>query len=420
MKNRTIVVTGIGTINPLGNDVPSFWQNLAQGESGIIDLSTIFPALEDYSVRIGGYFPVPENACESFGLYRKWLKRLDEFTIYMQIAASQAMMDSGLEMSKEDPFRVGALLGSGEGGLNSHERNQSYFQKQGVASISPLYVLNVIPNTATGFFAQSYGLCGPNFAPVSACASSSHSIGLCCMMIESGLADVMFAGGTEASLSSSGVGAFGNLGALTTHYNEQPKLASRPFDLQRSGFVISNGAGALCLEELEHAKQRKAKIYAEVAGYGFSADAYDLVAPHPEGRSTSYAMKQALQQAQLNPADIHLINAHGTSTQLGDIAEAKAIHQVFGPIAQTIPVHSTKSMTGHTIGASGAIEAIATLLAFEENIVHPSINCEQQDPEIGLNIIKETRQDIAIENIMSNNFGFGGQNAIIIFSRFHE
>ncbi|MEM9423885.1 MAG: beta-ketoacyl-[acyl-carrier-protein] synthase family protein [Spirochaetota bacterium] len=413
---KRVVITGIGTINPLGNDVPGFWENLAQGQSGIVKLCAIYPILKDYSVKIGGYFSLPENAADYFGRYRKWFKRLDEFAIYMQIAGTQAMSDSGLDIAREDPFRVGTLFGSGEGGLNSHERNQNYLQKQGMSAISPLYVLNVIPNTATGFFAQSHGLQGPSFAPVSACASSGHSIGLSCMMIQTGLADVMFAGGSEASLNPSGIGAFGNLGALTTQYNEQPEEASRPFDAQRSGFVMSNGAGALCLEELEHAKKRGARIYAEVSGYSFSADAHDLVAPHPEGRSSSYAMVQALKQARLEPSQIDLINAHGTSTQLGDWAEAMAIRKAFGSVA--IPVHSTKSMTGHTIGASGAIEAIAALLALQKNTIHPSINCEEQDAAIPLNVVTETREDIPVKHVMSNNFGFGGQNSVIILSRF--
>ncbi|WGK69175.1 beta-ketoacyl-[acyl-carrier-protein] synthase family protein [Candidatus Haliotispira prima] len=420
MTDRRIVITGIGTINPVGRDVPDFWENLAKGKSGIVNLCSIYPILSDYSVKIGGYFHLPENARDYFGRYGKWLKRLDEFIAYMQIAGAQAMQDSGLDMAKEDPFRVGSLLGSGEGGLNSHERNQSYLQNQGVSAISPLYVLNVIPNSGTGFFAQSYGLRGPNFAPVSACATSNHSIGLSCMMIETGMADVMFAGGSEASLNPSGIGAFGNLGALTIQYSDQPELASRPFDAKRSGFVMSNGAGAMCLEELEHAKKRGAKIYAEVSGYSFSADAHDLVAPHPEGISTSYTMKKAMEKARLAPSQISLINAHGTSTTLGDLAESIAIHKAFGPSAESVAVHSTKSMTGHTIGASGAIEAIAALLSMEKGIVHPSINCDEQDPEIRLNIVKETREDLAIEHIMSNNFGFGGQNAVVILSRFQS
>ena len=418
MTDRRVVVTGIGTINPLGNDVPSFWANLAEGESGIVDLCSIYPILSDYSVKIGGYFALPDDARNYFGRYGKWLKRLDEFTVYMQIAGAQAMSDSGLDMSCEDPFRVGSLLGTGEGGLNSHERNQSYLQTHGMSALSPLYVLNAIPNTATGFFAQSYGFCGPNFAPASACATSNHSIGLSCMMIESGMADVMFAGGSESSLNPSGIGAFGNLGALSTQFNEEPRRASRPFDIQRSGFVMSNGSAALCLEELNHAKKRCAKIYAEVSGYCFSADAHDLVAPHPEGTSTSYAMKKALEKARLNPADISLINTHGTSTTLGDKVEEIAIYKALGSAASSVAVHSTKSMTGHTIGASGAIEAIAALLAFEKGIIHPSINCDEQDPDIRLNVITETREDIPVEHVMSNNFGFGGQNAVVIFSRF--
>ena len=418
MACRRVVVTGMGTINPIGENVPDFWEHLAQGKSGIINLCTVYPVLKDYSVKIGGYFPLPLNAQEYFGKFKKWFKRLDEFVLYMQIAGAQAINDSGLDMAKENPFRVGALLGSGEGGLNSHERNQTMLQNQGLNAVSPLYVLNVIPNTATGFFAQSYGLCGPNFAPVSACATSNHSIGLSCMMIENDMADVMFAGGSEASVNPSGISAFGNLGALATKYNEQPELASRPFDSGRNGFIMSNGAAVLCLEELEHARKRGAHIYAEVSGYSFSADAHDLVTPHPNGRSTSYAMKQALKKAQLTPAQISLINAHGTSTEQGDLAEAKAIHQVFGAAASNMPVHSTKSMTGHTIGASGAIEAIAAILALEKQIIHPSINCFDPDPAIGLNIVPQTREDIPVEHVLSNNFGFGGQNAVVILSHF--
>ena len=419
MTDKRIVITGIGTINPVGVGVRSFWDNLARGQSGIVDLRPVYPVLNDYSIKIGGYFAMPDNVRECFGRYGKWLKRLDEFVIYMQIAGFEAMNDCGLELEKEDPFRIGALLGSGEGGLNSHERNQNYLQNQGMSAVSPLYVLNAIPNSSTGFFAQCYGLCGPNFAPVSACATSNHSIGLSCMMIEAGLADVMFAGGSEASLNPSGISAFGNLGALSPACSDQPERASRPFAVGRSGFVMSNGAGALCLEELEHAKKRGAKIYAEIASDSCTADAHDLVAPHPEGRSAARAMQKALEKARLSPSDISLINAHGTSTPLGDLAEARAISTVFGHGAP-VAVHSTKSMSGHTISASGSIEAIAALLAIEQGIVHPSINCEQQDPEIALNIVKEARSDLAVEHIMSNNFGFGGQNAVIILSRFRS
>jgi 3-oxoacyl-[acyl-carrier-protein] synthase II len=408
-----VVVTGLGTINPLGNSVAEFWKNLVAGKSGIrlsrkVDLS-------EYHVKIAGEVDLPEDLTEYFAS-KKMIKRLDDYIVYAHIAAVQALKDSGLEVDKT-PERYGTLIGSGDGGLKTQMENIDRLITTGMGSTSPFYVISAIPNTGSAFFAQEKNLQGPSFSVNSACATANHAIGLAAGMIKMGMADAMFAGGSEAAVNQAGISGFGNIMALSDR-NDSPETASRPFDKDRNGFVLSEGAGVILVEELEHALKRNAHIYAEIVGYGFTTDAHDLVAPHPEARNASIAMKIAMETAGITPEQIGLINAHGTSTPVGDRIESVAINRAFGEYGKKVQVHSTKSMTGHLLGGASGIEAIALMLAFERNVAHPSINVFEQDPEILLNIITEPRDTPKLTHLMSNAFGFGGHNACIIFSRF--
>ncbi len=411
--NRRIVVTGIGTINPIGNTVSEFWENLKVGKSGIRKIRNF--DIGDYYVQIGGEIDLPEDVKDYF-IAKKMFKRLDRYTNLTLIAGVQAVRDSGLDMGKEG-LRTGAILGTGAGGVNSHTVNIIKHTNESMDAVSPFYLIACIPSTGTAFFCQEAGVRGPSYSVSSACATSNHSIGMACMHILSGMTDIMFAGGCEASVNKSGISSFGNIQALSSR-NDSPETASRPFDRGRDGFVIGEGAGVLCLEELEHAKKRDAKIYCEITGFGFSSDAHDLVAPHPEGDGAIRAIKSAIEMASLNTEDIDLINCHGTSTPLGDKIESIAINRAFGDRGSKIPAHSTKSMTGHMLGGTSAVEAIADIMAFEQNAVHLTANQFEKDPEINLNIIKETMDGSNINHVLSNAFGFGGMNAVIIMSRF--
>ncbi|MBN2659202.1 MAG: beta-ketoacyl-[acyl-carrier-protein] synthase family protein [Spirochaetales bacterium] len=406
------MITGIGTINPIGSNVQEFWKNLADGESGIRKISSFDTG--DYEIQIAGEVDLPDLS--PFFSSKKMTRRLDRYNILAQVAGVQALEDSGLDVSK-NPERYGSLIGSGVGGLYSHFDNVGRIVTKGMNATSPFYVIGAIPSTGSAFFSQEAGLKGPSFSLNSACSSGNHSFGTSMMLIKSGMADVMFTGGSEAIINKAGVSAFGSIGALSLR-NDSPETASRPFDIDRDGFVIGEGAGVMCFEELEHAKARGAKIYAEVSGYGFSSDAYDLVAPHPEADGAIRAIQMALDEAGLTPSDIGLINCHGTSTPLGDKIEAYAINTVLKEYGKTVPVHSTKSMTGHLIGGASAVEAVADMRVFIDGTVHPTINVFNQDPAIELNVVTETYVDKKIDHIISNSFGFGGQNASIIFSRY--
>jgi 3-oxoacyl-[acyl-carrier-protein] synthase II len=411
--NRRVVITGLGTINPIGNTVSEFWANLLEGKSGIrlsqkVDLS-------QYHVKIAGEIDKPDLS--EYFPSRKMLKRFDDFIIYGHVAGSQAVKDAGIEIDKA-PHRYGSLIGTGDGGLTSQIETITRINETGMATASPFYVINAIPNTATAYLAQIWNLHGPSFSINSACATGNHSIGVAASLIQMGMADAMFAGGSECVVNKAGIAAFGNIMALSTR-NDDPETASRPFDVGRNGFVMSEGSGVLCLEELEHAKKRGAHIYAELTGMGFTTDAHDLVAPHPEARGAALAMQIAMEMAELNPEDIGLINAHGTSTPMGDKIEGFAINRALGEnYGPKVPVHSTKSMTGHIIGGTSAVEAIAALHTFEKGTAHPSINLFEQDPEINLNIITEPTELPDIKHLMSNAFGFGGHNATLIFSKY--
>lgn len=414
-QNRRVVLTGLGTINPIAGDVPEFWKNLIAGKSGVrlarrTDLS-------DFSIKIAGEVDLPENITDF--MPKKFVRRFGRFIVLAQIAATQALLDSGLDADQigKDPGRFGVIMGTGDADAQNHFDMCRRIDRHGLDSVSPFYVVGIIPSTPSSYFAMHHNFQGPNYSINSACATSSHSIGTAAGLIKLGQADVMISGGTEAILNQAGFGGFGIIAALSCR-NDSPKTASRPFDRDRDGFVLSEGAGALCLEELEHARKRGARIYAELTGYGFSCDAHDLVAPHPQGIGAAAAISNALAEAGLDKDRIDLINAHGTSTVLGDVAEARALHRVFGDRAARIPVHSTKSMLGHTIGAAGSTEAIAAVQAIQQGVAHPSINLFEQDPEIDLNVIANQPREMRVDHVLSNSFGFGGQNAALVISRF--
>lgn len=409
-----VVITGLGTINPLGYSVEEFWGNLLKGKCGVRLIQNT--DVSDFPVKVAGEVDFPDNVGEY--IHKKMLKRLDRFIIFSQIASKQAFKDSGIEPAdvEKDPVRYGAIIGTGDAGNGLQFRTAKKVLESGMESVSPFYVVGIIPNTPAGYFAKDHNFQGPNFSVTSACATSNHAIGNAAMMIKMGHADVMMAGGTEGVITHMSLGGFNAIYALSRR--EDPLTASRPYDKDRDGFVLSEGAGILCLEELEHAKKRGAKIYAELTGFGLSCDAYDLVAPHPEGRGATYSMKTAIDDAGLNIEDIDVINSHGTSTPLGDRLEAVAIHNVFGDLTDKTPVHSTKSMLGHMVGASGGTEAIACIQTLQKNIIHPSINIFEQDPDIDLFIAANKPMEKKAKHVLSNSFGFGGQNSTIILSEF--
>ncbi len=413
-NERRVVITGLGTINPIGNTVEEFWKNCISGKSGVRLAKK--NDLSNYSIKIVGEVDFPDLS--AYFQSKRMIRRLDDYIIYSHVAGSQAVKDSGLDVEKS-PQRYGTIIGTGDAGIATHIENINKIQSNGMHAASPFYAISAIPNTGAAYFAQEWNLQGPSFSVNSACSSSNHAISLGAMLIKAGMADAMFTGGSEAAVNSAGIAAFGNIMALSDR-NDSPETASRPFDKDRNGFVLSEGAGVICLEELEHAQKRGAHIYAELSGFYFTTDAYDLVAPHPEARNSSQAIQGALDSARLNPEDIDLINCHGTSTIIGDKVESIAVNKVFKDYGPKIPVHSTKSMVGHLLGGSSAVEAIAAVLVFEKNIIHPSINLFNQDPEINLNVVTEATENKKCKHILSNAFGFGGHNVSIILSRFED
>ena len=426
MQERRVVITGLGALTPVGLGVEAFWTSLLEGVSGA-DYITKFDASK---------FPT-KFACElkdfkpTDYLSRKEIRRMDDFAVYGVIAAKEAIEDAKLhEYSDLDKQRVGVIIGSGIGGIKTFQDELlNYFRGNLDSSVtpetargprfSPFFIPKMIIDIASGHISMMYGFMGPNFSCVSACATASNSIGEAFLLIKQGLADVMIAGGSESAITEAGVGGFNAMKALSTR-NDDPKTASRPFDKDRDGFVLGEGAGILVLEEYEHAKKRGAKIYAELKGIGLSADAYHLTAPHPEGLGAKLVMENAIKFANLKPEDIDYINMHGTSTPLGDIAETKAIKKVFGEHAYKMNVSSTKSMTGHLLGAAGGIEAIATVLAVVNDIVPPTINHFTDDPECDLNYTFNKPQERTVNAAISNTFGFGGHNASILFTKIRD
>jgi 3-oxoacyl-[acyl-carrier-protein] synthase II len=400
----------MGVVSPVGNDIESYWRALREGRSGIRAIDH-FDASELPS-RIAG---IAEDV-ELADMSRKDIMRRDRYVILALGAADQAWKHSGLDISKEDPFRCGVVIGTGIGGLYTIQEQVGKFTLEGAKRVSPLMVPKVLTNMAAGEVGIRLGLMGPNKAIITACASGTQSIGEAASIIRAGVADIMVAGGAEASVVGFGIAGFGAMKALSTR-NDDPLRASRPFDLDRDGFVMGEGAGLLVLESEEHAKARGAEIYAEVLGHGETCDAYHVTAPSPDGRGAAEAMKAALRDASMNPEDIGYFNAHGTSTKYNEIGEAKALALVFGQDTMP-PVSSTKSMTGHLLGAAGAVEAIACVMSIRDGVLPPNINYDTPDPECIVNIIANEAREAKIKAAMSNSLGFGGHNASVIVARY--
>jgi 3-oxoacyl-[acyl-carrier-protein] synthase II len=404
---QRVVITGLGTVNPLAGDVHGFWDGLRNGRSGIGPIERF--DVSEFKVRFGGEVKGfdPESVLEA-----KTARRMDRFSQFAVVAANQAIKDSGVEMAGEDPYRWGVALGCGIGGLATFEEGHGRLLSAGPGRISPFVIPRMMPNAAPANIAIDLGLCGPTVALASACASSGDAIGAAFRAIRWGDADAMLAGGAEAAITPIGLGGFIAARSLSLR-NDAPQTASRPFDRDRDGFVLSEGAGLVVLESLEHARRRGAKIYAEVLGYGSTNDAYSITAPHPDGDGAARAIALALKDARLTPEKVDYINAHATSTPLGDLAEVRAIKRVFGPSAQSIPVSSTKSMTGHLCAASGAIEFIAIALAIRDGVIPPTINYDTPDPECDLDVVPNTAREVRVGRALSTSFGFGGHNCCL-------
>ncbi|MEC7124665.1 MAG: beta-ketoacyl-ACP synthase II [Bacteroidota bacterium] len=414
MKPRRVVITGLGALTPLGNTLPAYWEGLLSGTSGAAPI-THFDSSKfktQFACEVKDFDPL--NFMD-----RKEARKYDRFAQYALVSTDEAITDAGLDFEKEDRDRIGVIWGAGIGGLETFQNEVLNFAKgEGSPRFNPFFIPKMISDIAPGLISIKHGLRGPNFATVSACASSSNAMIDSLNYIRMGFADIIVSGGSEAAVTIAGIGGFNAMNALSTR-NEDPKTASRPFDRDRDGFVLGEGAGALILEEYEHAKARGAKIYAELAGGGLSADAHHMTAPHPEGIGAKKVMINCLHDAGLNPEDVDTINMHGTSTPLGDVAETNAVKAVFGDHAYKININSTKSMTGHLLGAAGAIEAIACIMAIKNSIVPPTINHqtvdEQFDPKINFTFGESQKRNINVA--LSNTFGFGGHNACLIFKK---
>ena len=413
MSERRVVITGLGTVNPLGHNVEATWQNLAAGKSGIGPV-TLFDA-STYNTKIGA--EVKDFDAMPFFVDHKMASRLDRYEHFGHAAAKMALDDSGIEVEPiADHF--GVLLGTGIGALASITREQRLLDSRGHKRVTPFFIPIVIPNTLADYFSIEYGLRGPNVSVVSACATSNHAIGEAGEMIRRGDAVAMIAGGAEAVICELAYAGFCNMKAMSTR-NDDPTAASRPFDKGRDGFVMGEGAGVVVLEELEHAKARGAKIYGELAGFGQSADAHHVTAPLPDGNGGYRSMCMALEKARMNPEEVQLVNAHGTSTALGDAGETQAIKRCFGEHAKSgLMVHSTKSMVGHLLGAAGGVEIVAALMALEKGIVHPTINQVDADPDCDLDYVANTAREVKVNAFLSNSFGFGGHNATLLVRKY--
>jgi len=410
LNKRRVVVTGIGMISPLGIGNDATWQGLIEGRSGIGRITKFDPSA--FACQIAGEVRgfEPEKWIE-----KKEVKKSDTFIHYAVAAAQMAVDDAGLEMAKEDGDRVGVVIGSGIGGLPLIEEMHQKMMERGPSRISPFFIPGLIVNLASGQISIRFGARGPNSAPATACATGAHAIGDACRIIQRDEADVMFGGGSEAVISPLAVGGFAAMRALSTR-NDDPERASRPWDADRDGFVMGEGAGVVMLEERERAMARGARIYCEVTGYGMSSDAYHITSPAEDGSGMMRVMQRALKDAGLNPSDIEYINAHGTSTPVGDKTETVAIKRVFGDHAYKLAVSSTKSMTGHLLGAAGGIESAITAMAMKTGIIPPTINYENPDPECDLDYVPNQARQKTLTHTMSNSFGFGGTNATLIFS----
>ncbi|WP_349573006.1 beta-ketoacyl-ACP synthase II [Azotobacter salinestris] len=412
MSRRRVVVTGLGMLSPLGTDVPSSWQGVLAGRSGIAPLEHM--DLSAYSTRFGG--SVKGFDVEQY-LSLKEARKLDLFIQYGLAASFQAVRNSGLEITDANRERIGVAMGSGIGGLTNIENNCKSLVEQGPRRISPFFVPGSIINMISGFLSIHLGLQGPNYALATACTTGTHCIGMAARNIAYGEADAMVAGGAEMAACGLGIGGFGAARALSTR-NDDPARASRPWDKGRDGFVLSDGAGALVLEELEHAKARGANIYAELVGFGMSGDAFHMTSPPENGAGAARCMRNALHDAGLNVDQVQYINAHGTSTPAGDLAEVAALKSVFGESVHRLSVSSTKSMTGHLLGAAGAVEAIFSVLAIRDQVAPPTINLDEPDVGCDLDFVAHEAKSLPIDVVLSNSFGFGGTNGSLVFRRF--
>jgi len=416
MELKRVVVTGLGALTPIGNTVSEYWEGLTNGKSGAAPI-THFDASKfktQFACEVKG-FNVTDH------LDRKEARKLDPFSQYAMVSSTEAMADSGLMESNPDTDRIGVIWGSGIGGLQTfQDEAKDFFTGDGTPRLNPFFIPKMIADIAAGHISIKYGLRGPNYVTVSACASSTNAIIDAYNYIRLGKADAIVTGGSEACVNEMGMGGFNALKALSTR-NDSPETASRPFDLDRDGFVLGEGSGALILEEYEHAKARGAKIYAEVIGGGMSGDAYHMTAPHPEGLGAKNTMKAAIEDAEIDPSEVDYVNVHGTSTPLGDVAEVKAIQQVFGEHAYNLNISSTKSMTGHLLGAAGAIEAIACVLSVQNDVVPPTINHFTDDPDLDpkMNFTFNKAQERTVNIALSNTFGFGGHNTTVIVKKYN-
>ncbi|MDD2281484.1 MAG: beta-ketoacyl-ACP synthase II [Bacteroidales bacterium] len=415
MQLKRVVVTGVGTINPIGNNIQEYYDNLDNGVSG----ATMITRFDTTNFKTKFACDVKDYDPAKYGMDRKEARKLDLFSQYALVASEEAVKDSGFEIEKLNLDKIGVIIGSGIGGIETlFQEIMGFSESNGIPRFSPFLIPKMIPDIASGLISMKYGFRGPNFTTVSACASSTNAMIDAFNYIRLGKADAIVTGGSEAGISIPSIGGFNSSQALSTN-NENFKSASRPFDKTRDGFVMGEGSGILIFEEYEHAVARGAKIYAEVAGAGLSADAYHITAPHPEGLGAINVMKNALEDAGMKPEDVDYINVHGTSTPLGDVAELKAVQNVFGSHAYKLNISATKSMTGHLLGAAGSVEALACVHAMNSGIIPPTINFENEDPEIDykMNLTLNKAQKKEVNVAMNNTFGFGGHNACIIFKK---
>ena len=414
MMKRRVVVTGMGAVTPVGNSVGEFWDALKSGKSGI-DRVTKFDTA-DFPTKIAGEV---KNFDPLNYIDKKEARRMDTAEQYSIVTSQQAHHDANLNSDSFDPHRAGVVIGSGIGGIETLEKQLSILFKQGPSRVSPFFIPMMIVDMCAGLVSMRLGFKGPNYATVSACATGAHAIGDAFKIIQRGDADLMIAGGSEASITPCAMAGFCAARAISTR-NDEPQRASRPFDQQRDGFVMAEGSGVLVLESLEHALKRGVRIYAEVVGLGMTADAYHITAPDPEGEGAARSMRLALQDGDLSPDSVDYINSHGTATELGDIAETLAVKKVFGERAYQIPINATKSMIGHLLGAAGAVELIAALKSMDEGILHPTVNYEFPDPRCDLDYVPNKAREKEINALISNSFGFGGHNVTLVVKKFRE
>ncbi|MBI1869654.1 MAG: beta-ketoacyl-ACP synthase II [Chlamydiae bacterium] len=414
MHGRRVVITGLGVVTPSGNNLDEFWSNIVQGKSSAGPIKSF--NVSKFDTR---FACMVKNFDPSKYIGPKELKRMDPFVRFAVVAAKMALEDAHLEVNKVDSNRVGVLVGSGIGGITTVEEQHLIMLKKGPSRMSPFLIPMLIVNMAPGQISIQTGARGPNSCIATACATSAHAVGEAARLILHGDADAMIAGGAEAAITNLGLGGFCAMHALSTR-NDDPLRASRPFDRQRDGFVMGEGAGILILEELEHAKKRGARIYAELIGYGLTGDAYHMTAPAPDGEGATRCMKMALEDAEINPLDVDYINAHGTSTALNDKLETQAIKQVFKESAKKVPISSTKSMTGHLLGAAGSVELIVCSLVIRDGVIPPTINYQYPDPDCDLDYVPNQARKAKVNIALSNSLGFGGHNATLIIKRFEK